>query len=429
MQRPNNPEVPKELLHDSPFGGDPLHGVHTEKSRIRFGAYAAITAFVLINYFVLDMNWLQTGVTLVCCAIVATVAIEYAFARFIRLRKQGVYPSLLAMELGATRDFALACEKSVRLVAALMGTERVVLAWADHRGDRLATVATAGFPSDDLPVPTPLAWAQPGVRQAIEQRRVVVAGASEGDSWLPRSNGRRHVACVPLLSSDRLVGLLVLVARQESAALTDKRLLTGAGLAIGLTLDNLRHTSDLREIAIRDELTQLFNRRYFFEQLEKGVGAAGDFDRPVGLIILDVDKLKLINDTYGHDVGDKVLANLGRVLSNRVRDDDVVARIGGDEFAVLMRDTGQRGALAMARRLEKFLQRRPIYEGDGLELTLTISCGVAGFPWSGDDVAEIMRCADARMYEAKARRKATESAGPPTEATQQATARSARASG
>ena len=406
MQRPDNPGVSKEPLHDSPFGGGPLHGLHAEKSRIRFGAYGAIAAFVLINYFLLDMNWLQTGVTLVCCTIVASVAIEYAFARFVKLRKRGIYPSLLAMELGATRDFALACDKSVRLVAALMATERVVLAWADHLGDRLATVATAGFPPDDLPVPTPLAWTQPGVRQAMEQRRVVVAGASQGDSWLPRSNGRRRVACVPLLSIDRVVGLLVLVARQESVDLTDKRLLTGVGLAIGLTLDNLRHISDLREIAIRDELTQLFNRRHFFEQLEKGVEAARDFDRPVGLIILDVDKLKLINDTYGHDVGDKVLANLGRVLSNRVRGEDVVARIGGDEFAVLMRDTDQRGALAMARRLEKTLQRRPIYEGDGLELTLTISCGVAGFPWSGDDVAEIVRCADARMYEAKAHRRA-----------------------
>lgn len=416
MQRPNNPEVSRErlLAGDSPFGGDPLHSVRIEKRRIRIGAYGATVAFVSVNYFLLHMNWLQIGVTLVASMTVATVAIEYAFAVFFRLRKQGIYPSMLAVELGATRDFAQACEKSVRLVAELVRAERVVLAWAEDRGDQLAVVATAGFPPDAPPVPTPLAWPQPGIRQAIEQRRVVVLGASEDGPWLPRTNGRKRVAYVPLPSLDRPVGLLILVAGHKISDLKDKTLLAGAGMAIGLTLDNLQHTSELRETAIRDELTHLFNRRYFFEQFEKEIKAAWRSGRPVGLLVLDVDKLKLVNDTYGHYLGDKVLANFGQLLAQRVRGEDVVARIGGDEFAVFMRDTDKRGAFAMARRLEKITQREPIYKGDGIELRLTISCGVAGYPWSGDDAAAVMRRADANMYEAKARHRA---AGPPQPAT------------
>ena len=387
-----------------PFG-DPLHHVRTEKKRIRIGAYGAIAAFVIINYFALGMNGLQTFVTLGCCSAVATAAIEYAFARFLRLRKQGVYPSMLAIQLGATHDFGQACEQSVRLIAELLGVEKVVLAWSAHHGDQLTTIATHGISPEDVPLATPLPWCQQAVKRAIEKRKVVVASASESRAWLSSSDGHSRVVYVPLLSLDRFVGLLVLVGGREASDLRDKTLLTTIGLAIGLTLDNLCHSMELREVATHDELTQLFNRRYFFEQLEKELKAARRSGRPLGLLILDVDSLKLINDTYGHNVGDAVLTNLGKLLANRVRTEDIAARIGGDEFAVLMPDTDKRGALATAARLEKALQARPIYQGDGIELTLSISCGVAGYPWSGENPAEIVQSADANMYVVKAMRK------------------------
>ena len=385
--------------------GDPLHHVRTEKKRIRIGAYGAIAAFVIINYFALGMNGLQTFVTLACCSAVATGAIEYAFARFVRLRKQGVYPSMLAMELGGTDDFGQACEQSVRLVAELLQIEKVILAWKTHHHDELTTVATHGVPPEDVPLATPLPWCQQAVKQAMEKRKVVVTSADKGRAWLSSSDGRSRVAYVPLLSLDQLVGVLVLVGGREASDLRDKTLLTTIGLAIGLTLDNLRHSAELRQRATHDELTQLFNRRHFFEQLDKELKTARSSGSPLGLLILDVDSLKLINDTYGHNVGDTVLANLGKLLANRVRGEDIPARIGGDEFAVLMPGTNKRGASATAARLEKALQTKPMYEGDGIELTLAISCGVAGYPWSGETIADIVQWADANMYRVKAARK------------------------
>jgi diguanylate cyclase (GGDEF)-like protein len=357
------------------------------------------------------MNGLQTLVTFTCCSTVATVAIEYAFARFSSLRKQGIYPSMLAMELGAAHDFAQACEQSVRLVADLLGVEKVILAWSAHPDQQLTTVATHGIQPEDVPLATPLPWCQQAVKQAMEKRKVVVASASEGRSWLSSSDGRGRAAYVPMFSLDRFIGLLVLVGGRRASDLGDKTLLTAIGLAIGLTLDNLRHSTELRQVATHDELTQLFNRRYFFEHLEKEFKAAWRSRRSLALLILDVDSLKLINDTYGHNVGDAVLANLGKLLASRVRDEDIAARIGGDEFAVLMPDTDKRGALATAARLERALQTRPVYEGHGVELRLTVSCGVAGYPWSGENLAEIVQWADVNMYAVKATRKGRAQAG------------------
>ncbi len=218
---------------------------------------------------------------------------------------------------------------------------------------------------------------------------------------------------MPVLSLDEFVGVLVLVGGREAPDLKDKTLVETMALSIGLTLDNLHHAMELRQIAIRDELTQLFNRRYFFEQFERELSAARRSGRAVGLLMLDVDGLKQINDTYGHQVGDRVLEGLGRLLAKSIRAEDTAARIGGDEFAVVMRDTDKEHAFATAARLEKALLAKPMYEGAGVELKLRVSCGVGGYPWSGEGAVEIIQWADANMYGVKAARKgrAKEAAG------------------
>jgi diguanylate cyclase (GGDEF)-like protein len=387
------------------FAGDPLRAMRALKRWVRLVAYGAVCAEWPLYYFLLDYPLHQVASSWTFGVIVATVAIEFAFAQGYKLRKQGIYPAMLAVEVGATNDFVQACERSVRLVAELLGAEKVILAWSAHLDQELTTMATHGIPPDDVPLATPLPWCQRAVKQAMEKRKVVVTSASEGRSWLSGSDRRGRVVYLPLLSLDRFVGLLVLVGGRKAADLRDKTLLSTIGLAIGLTLDNLHHSTELHQMATRDELTKLFNRRDFFANLDKELRAAWRSHRPLGLLILDVDNLKLINDTYGHNVGDAVLANLGKLLANRVRGDDIPARIGGDEFAVLMPDTDKRRASAVASRLEKALQRKPIYEAEGLELRLSVSCGVAGYPWSGENLAEIVQAADADMYAVKAAHK------------------------
>ncbi|UCH87257.1 MAG: GGDEF domain-containing protein [Dehalococcoidia bacterium] len=396
------------------------------KRWVRLGAYGAICAEWPLYYLVLDYPIRQVVSSWVFGMVVATVAIEFAFAQGYRLRKQGIYPAMLAVELGATHDFDQACERTVRLAAKLLAVEKVVLALSVHHDGQLTTMATHGIPTEEVPLATPLPWCQQLVKQAIEKRKVVVTSAAEARAWLSTPDGRGRVVYVPLLSLDRFVGLLVLVGGRKASDLRDKSLLTTIGLAVGLTLDNLRHSTELHEVATHDELTQLFSRRYLFQRLEKELKAARRSGRPLGLLIMDVDSLKLINDTYGHNVGDAVLANLGKMLAKRVRGDDIPARIGGDEFAVLMPNTDKRRAFATATRLEKALQTKPIYKLHGLELKLSVSCGVAGYPWSGEDIVEIVQWADANMYGMKATRK--EHTQPATTATQERHFRSPKAS-
>ena len=158
---------------------------------------------------------------------------------------------------------------------------------------------------------------------------------------------------------------------------------------------------ELQDMAMRDELTQLFNRRYFFDRLERELDVARASQGHLAVILLDVDKLKGINDTFGHQVGDMVLANLARLLVKCARTDDVPARLAGDEFGVIMPQTGKQGALALGERIQQSLEASPVYEQDGWSVKLSVSMGISAFPGSGESADELVRRADTCMYAAK----------------------------
>ncbi len=165
--------------------------------------------------------------------------------------------------------------------------------------------------------------------------------------------------------------------------------------------------TDLKEMVYRDELTGLFNRRHFQEVMQMEVEKAHVTKQPLSVMLLDVDGLKTINDEYGHGVGDLVLAHFGKAIVRHTRVDDVAARLGGDEFGVVMPATDKRGAFALARRLWEDLERTPIHLSEGRNVMVTVSIGLAGFPWGGESVEEMIQWADADMYANKVSRKLT----------------------
>jgi len=183
-----------------------------------------------------------------------------------------------------------------------------------------------------------------------------------------------------------------------SATISHRRLTESqARLQARLFIRNL----ELQDMAMRDDLTQLFNRRYFYDRLQRELDNARNLQRPLAVAILDVDGLKAINDTYGHQAGDLVLAAVGRLLVEHTRACDVPARVGGDEFAVIMPETDKSGAFAVARRVEEAVNNTTIVEVNGARLRLNISMGLSGFPWGGDDVDAMVQWADTHMYAAK----------------------------
>ncbi len=171
-------------------------------------------------------------------------------------------------------------------------------------------------------------------------------------------------------------------------------------------------SAELQEMASRDELTQLYNRRHFYQFIQSELEGARANREPLALLLLDVDGLKGINDEYGHQVGDAIIASLGKVIAKHIRNTDVAARLGGDEFGVVMPGTDKRGAFALAQRLWEELERTPMYEEGRKRLMVNVSIGVSGFPWGGEDVDEMMHWADADMYANKVSRRLPSEAAP-----------------
>ena len=169
------------------------------------------------------------------------------------------------------------------------------------------------------------------------------------------------------------------------------------------------HLTDLQELVDRDEMTGLFNRRHFYEVLKIEVEKARLSRQPLAILIMDLDGLKAINDEYGHGIGDEILTNLGKAMTRHTRTHDVAARLGGDEFGIVMPGTDKRGAFALARRLWEDLERTPMYQEGDKSIVVTVAVGLAGYPWGGEEVEELIQWADADMYANKVSRKLAKS--------------------
>jgi diguanylate cyclase (GGDEF)-like protein len=166
-------------------------------------------------------------------------------------------------------------------------------------------------------------------------------------------------------------------------------------------LDESFH-EQMYESALRDGLTKLFNKRYFHDRLDGELKFAQRHQTALALLLLDVDHFKQVNDQRGHLVGDVVLAAIGEILAAAVRNEDVVARFGGEEFAIISRSTERSQARVLAERLRKTVETANIDAEDGAPIKVTISVGIAAFP----DVAakepdELIEAADKALYRAK----------------------------
>ncbi|MFD1731837.1 GGDEF domain-containing protein [Deinococcus malanensis] len=164
----------------------------------------------------------------------------------------------------------------------------------------------------------------------------------------------------------------------------------------------MRSQAVLRELSMRDALTGLFNRREFQARLEGHLDQARRHGQPCSVLLLDVDHFKVVNDTYGHDVGDRVLQELAGLVSGVVRQTDVVARFGGEEIVALLPDTDEHVALVMGDRIREAVAAHHGFSApDGTAFRITVSIGVASFPSDAPREDALIRAADQAMYAAK----------------------------
>jgi diguanylate cyclase (GGDEF)-like protein len=170
------------------------------------------------------------------------------------------------------------------------------------------------------------------------------------------------------------------MGRKETVALEKK-------LRLSLIMRNM----ELEGGATRDHLTHLFNRAHFFDRLERELRTAKGVQRPLSLVVVDLNGMKEINRNHGYRTGDKVLAYFGRFLLDQARASDVPARIGGDKFAVILLDTAEPAANAAVNRLLQALDKAPEFEDGAVSIKLTARAAASGYPWDADTVDSIMQ--------------------------------------
>jgi diguanylate cyclase (GGDEF)-like protein len=208
----------------------------------------------------------------------------------------------------------------------------------------------------------------------------------------------RSIASLPLVYGETLLGVLNVETRRERAfGEQDVLLLRTVADLLATALHNAFVFQKMQQQSITDGLTGIKTRRFFLEAVQSEWKRASRSGRPFSVVLLDLDNFKTVNDTMGHLEGDLVLARVGRLLEQKSRQSNVVARYGGDEFVILMPETEAEQARALSDRLRLWIASDLLLSGH----RITASFGVASFPVQGSTVEELLRNADTGMYTSK----------------------------
>ncbi len=220
-------------------------------------------------------------------------------------------------------------------------------------------------------------------------------------------NGRRVIA-LPLLSGERVVGVLEGVrARSGSRSFSrsETALLDTLTIPIAAALANSVRIAEAERLSLTDDLTRLRNARYLRQFLVNEIKRARRYRSKVAAVFLDLDDFKRINDFHGHLAGSHALMEVAAVVLPSVRDTDCVVRYGGDEFVLILTETGTEEAIQVAERIRAKIEGHRFTGGRRLKFTLTASFGIAVFPEHALSPQQLIACADRAMYQAKAANK------------------------
>lgn len=308
---------------------------------------------------------------------------------------------------GALLDPGMVARFIMEQAASLSGATRFRLYRVDEAGGllRLDTFREPGSsdpPADALPLAQGLAgW-------VARFRKTVSISRPENDARVNRElewTGKppRVLVAIPLVSRGRVIGVAELADprvgffRPEKVGLLS--ILMGPA---AVALDNSLLFRKLEERTVTDDLTHLYNARFMENYLRRETKRARRYNHPVALLFIDLDGFKQVNDRFGHMAGSRTLVEVGEILRRNVREIDIVARWGGDEFSVVLPETGPEGAVVMAERVRRRIEEETFLAELGLNIRISASIGVAALPDHGQTPESLLAAADQAMYRVKA---------------------------
>jgi diguanylate cyclase (GGDEF)-like protein len=319
---------------------------------------------------------------------------------------KAVYP--ISQRLATLSHEAEVHELLLRSSRHLAGLEGAAVVMTDDLDTRYAVEAGFGWPVEFLKREVGLderTWAAWVLRSAEEAYLLDhLAGHEDRMPVLVLDEGvgrAESLLAVPLRARNRTLGALVLTGARGSFDASSRRVLEILANQAAATISLIKDREQQRQLAVRDGLTGLYNRRAFGELL---VSAIANEDRReggrMGLVLLDVDHFKKLNDTYGHPAGDAALRSLARLLNQHLRKGDHAARYGGEEFVVILPGSDQERSVGAAERLRAALQKHRFVH-DGARIPLSASFGVSVWPADGKEPEALLAGADRALYAAK----------------------------
>ena len=219
----------------------------------------------------------------------------------------------------------------------------------------------------------------------------------------PKATLKSHLT-LPLTIEGEIIGCISLNSDQPNAFdAQDLQFLSVIGYQMAASLKHFQRFSSIKNIAIYDTLTNLYNRRYFEERLEVEAQKSFFSDTSLSLVMVDIDHFKRVNDTFGHTEGDRVLCEIASLLKTSVRKKDTVARYGGEEFILILPEAGLEESSMIAERIRRLVEDTPFEIGQA-QINLTVSLGISNFPsHQARSKEELVKMADLALYDAKRR--------------------------
>jgi len=213
----------------------------------------------------------------------------------------------------------------------------------------------------------------------------------------------RSVLCVPIVNKKRTIGVLEMINKpgREPFDEKDLDLLQKLVDQAAIALERAMLYERMSNLAVTDDLTKLFNFRYMDEIMDHEIKRCQRYGSTLSIIFFDMDYFKHVNDTHGHLMGSKVLVEVAHILVENLRNVDIIARYGGDEFIVALPETNVETALRITQRLHRNMKAHEFLKEEGLRIRMSASFGIAGYPDHAMSKRDLVRMADQAMYQAK----------------------------